>query len=154
MIIIRVALQNKHHDSAESDFLTLAVLYLVLLWLLNVRNVQIFCFKTYSLKHFGVTNREQRHIFWCSEVMCCAHVISEIRTLVSYRCLDQICTESKNPEPGLVCYVGISEWMLVAHLTQCATMWHNWHNTDLKHSAASACYKPNRKQLLIDLEHE
>lgn len=114
MIIITVTLQNKHQDSAEGVLLILSILYLVLSWLRNVRNVQIFCFKTYSLKHFGITNREKRHrvyaggLCWCWEVMFCAHVISEIRTLVSDGCLDHVCTESVNPEPGLVHYVGIS----------------------------------------------
>lgn len=38
---------------------------------------------------------------WCWEVIFCAHVISEIRTLASDRCLDHVCAE-------LVHYVGIS----------------------------------------------
>lgn len=46
-------------------------LYLKLFWLLNVRNVQIFCSKSSSLDNFGLTNREQRHI--C--MVFCAHVI-------------------------------------------------------------------------------
>lgn len=71
--------------------------------------------------------------------MLCA--ISEIRTLVSDGCLDHVCTELVNPEPGLLHYVGIS-------VDFSGTF------TDIKHSATFTCYKPNRKQLLINLGHE
>lgn len=83
-------------------------LYLVLLWLLNVINVQIF--KTYSLEHFGVTrkNISAGGLCWCWEMMFCACVICEIRTLESNSCLYHLWSGSVNPEPGRVHSVGVS----------------------------------------------